>query len=62
MSTPVIFQIACNSFKCLLTRTPFAVIMHLLMYEILLDFVQDLFSKAFGRGWAILIDGKGIFI
>jgi len=52
MSTPVKFQIACNSFICLLARTPVALTMHVLVHEMKLDFIQDLFSKAFAGDWS----------
>jgi hypothetical protein len=53
MSTPVIFLIACNSFICLLARTPAAFTMHVLVHEMKLDFVQDLLSKAYAGDWSI---------
>jgi hypothetical protein len=53
MSTSVIFQIAFNSFICLLARTPVALTVHVLVLEMILDFIQALVSKAFARDGAI---------
>jgi hypothetical protein len=53
MSASLIFQIACNSFICLLARTPVAFTMHVLVHEMKLDFVHNLFSKAYAGDWSI---------
>jgi len=37
---------------CLLARTPVAFTMRVLVHEMKLDFVQDLFSKAFAGDWS----------
>jgi hypothetical protein len=53
MSTPVIFQITCNSFICLLARTQVTFTMHVHVHEMKLDFVEDLFSKAYAGDCSI---------
>jgi len=53
MSTPVIYQTAYNSCICLLTKALVAFTMHVPVHEMNLDFVQDIFSKAFAGDWSV---------